>query len=196
MRNIEADKTINRSRLSTADLTLTALFAAVMAVCSWISVPAAVPFTMQTFAVFFTVALLGGRLGTLTVLVYLVLGMLGIPVFAGFSGGIYYLMGPTGGYIVGFFFSALFMWIIESMTGSFRAVVISMVPALAICYAFGTAWFVIVYTRTNGDISTGSALAMCVLPYIAPDALKIVLASVLSRRLRPMFRNHVIYGGR
>lgn len=98
-----------RSGIDTTDITLTALYSALIAVCSWISVPAAVPFTMQTFAVFVTVGVLGGKRGTYSVLLYLLLGAAGLPVFAGFTGGVGHLFGATGGYIIGFLFSAIVM---------------------------------------------------------------------------------------
>ena len=87
-----------------------ALFAVAIAICSWISVPATVPFTLQTFGVFLAAAVLGGKRGTLAVLVYLALGMAGVPVFAGFQGGMGCLLGSTGGYLIGFLFLALVMW--------------------------------------------------------------------------------------
>lgn len=86
-----------------------ALFAVLMAVCSWISIPAVVPFTLQTFGVFVAVSVLGGKRGTLAVVLYLLMGVVGLPVFAGFSGGLGVLLGSTGGYIVGFVFTALTM---------------------------------------------------------------------------------------
>ena len=76
--------------------------AALMAVCSWISIPTAIPFTLQTMAVFLAVGLLGGKRGTLAVTAYVLLGAVGAPVFANFSGGIGILLGQTGGYILGF----------------------------------------------------------------------------------------------
>ena len=85
--------------LQTRDLAYVAVCAVLMAVCSWISIPAAVPFTLQTFAVFCSLGFLGGKRGTAAILVYLLLGALGIPVFAGFSGGIGILFGTTGGYL-------------------------------------------------------------------------------------------------
>ncbi|MBQ1422124.1 MAG: biotin transporter BioY, partial [Firmicutes bacterium] len=109
----EKVKTVASNRLDTGDLALVALFAAVMAVCSWITVPAAVPFTLQTMGVFLAVGLLGGKRGTISVLVYLFLGAIGLPVFSGFAGGLGYMMGATGGYIIGFLFSALIMWFME-----------------------------------------------------------------------------------
>lgn len=177
--------TMMRAKLGTKDYALMAQAAALMAVCSWISIPAAVPFTMQTFAVFLTVGLLGGRRGTIAVAVYLLLGAVGLPVFSGFSGGLGYMMGPTGGYIIGFLFSALVMWAAEKFIGKSTPVLVaSMVAGLLVCYAFGTAWFMVVYSKGNEAIGLGAALSMCVIPYIIPDALKIMLAALLTRRLR------------
>ena len=179
--------TDNKTSLSINDLTLIALFTAVIAVCSWISIPAAVPFTLQTFAVFLTAGLLGGRRGTLTVIVYILLGAIGVPVFSGFTGGIGHLLGPTGGYIIGFIFSALVMWFAETRYGrSLRVLAASMVTGLIVCYAFGTAWFMAVYTRESGAIGLMTALSWCVFPYIIPDAVKIAVAVILCRRLRPV----------
>ena len=173
--------------LQTKDAAMIAVCAAVMAVCSWISIPAAVPFTMQTFGVFLAVGLLGGRNGTLAVVIYLLLGAAGLPVFSGFTGGIGHLFGATGGYIIGFVFSALLMWLMEHLLGrSLKALVASMIAGLLVCYAFGTAWFMVIYARDSGSIGLITALSWCVFPYIIPDALKILLAAVMTRRLRPL----------
>ena len=93
---------IARKRISVYDLVMVALFAALIAVCAWVTVPGSVPFTLQTMGVFLAVGLLGGKRGTLAVLIYILLGCVGLPVFAGFSGGIGVILGSTGGYIVGF----------------------------------------------------------------------------------------------
>ena len=173
--------------IQTKDAAMIAVCAAVMAVCSWISIPAAVPFTMQTFGVFLAVGLLGGRNGTLAVVIYLLLGAAGLPVFSGFTGGIGHLFGATGGYIIGFVFSALLMWLMERLLGrSLKALVASMIAGLLVCYAFGTAWFMVVYARDSGSIGLITALSWCVFPYIIPDALKILLAAIMTRRLRPL----------
>ena len=173
--------------LQTIDAAMIAVCAAVMAVCSWISIPAAVPFTLQTFAVFLTAGLLGGKRGTITVIVYILLGAIGVPVFSGFTGGIGHLLGPTGGYIIGFIFSALVMWFAENRFGkSLKVLAASMVIGLIVCYAFGTAWFMAVYTKETGEIGLMTALGWCVFPYIIPDAVKIALAVILCRRLRPV----------
>ena len=173
--------------LTTTDIALIGMFTALMAVCSWISIPAAVPFTLQTFAVFLTTGLLGGKRSTIAVILYIILGAFGLPVFSGFAGGIGHLLGPTGGYIFGFIFTALIMWLIEYKNGrSILVLAFSMAAGLLICYAIGTEWFVHVYTGNNEPVSFATALSWCVIPYIIPDTLKIVLAVVLTRRLRPL----------
>ncbi|MBQ1897112.1 MAG: biotin transporter BioY [Lachnospiraceae bacterium] len=183
------------------DMILIGLFAALIAVCAQIQIPAAVPFTLQTFAIFLAVGLLGGKRGTVSVVIYILLGMVGLPVFAGFKGGIAALLGTTGGYIIGFIFSALLMWALEKPVSSlfgketgadskkniFRKMAgpaISMILGLIVCYIFGTAWFVIVYTNTKEPIGILTALGWCVFPFIIPDLIKIALALVLTLRLR------------
>lgn len=176
-------------KIRTVDMVYVALFAVLMAVCSWISIPAAVPFTMQTFGVFLAVAVLGGKRGTLAILVYLLLGAVGAPVFAGFSGGISALLGSTGGYIIGFLFLALVMWLMERLLDKKTWVLaVSMVLGLVVCYAFGTAWFMVVYARTTGAIGLWTALGWCVFPYIIPDLAKIALALLLSKRLAAVLK--------
>ncbi len=167
------------------DLAYVAVCAALMAVCSWISIPATVPFTLQTFAVFCSLGLLGGRRGTAAILVYLLLGALGVPVFAGFSGGIGILFGTTGGYLLGFILMGLVYWLGERLSMDSRNIrIISMIVGLLLCYAFGTAWFMFVYARQTGAIALGTALAWCVVPFLLPDLVKMALALLLSGRLR------------
>ena len=105
----------NKQQFRTIDLVYIAMSVALITVCSWIQIPATIPFTLQTFAVFLTVSLLGGWRANVAVLVYILLGALGAPVFASFKGGIGALMGPTGGYIFGFMFIAGVMWLMESI---------------------------------------------------------------------------------
>ncbi len=168
----------------TKDMALIALFAALIALCSWLSIPAAVPFTLQTLGVFLAVGLLGGRRGTLAVAVYILLGAAGLPVFAGFKAGIGVLLGATGGYIVGFLAAALAMGAVLRRAGGGKwALLLSMILGLLICYGFGTAWFLLVYTRSSGAVGLLTVLGWCVFPFILPDALKIALAFVLCRRL-------------
>ena len=173
----------------------TALGAAVLAICAWISVPTTVPFTLQTFGVFCLLSLLGGRRGTLAILVYILLGLIGVPVFSGFRGGAGVLFGTTGGYILGFLLSGL---LYRALEGTFRnrenknaATVfelLTMAAGLLLCYAFGTLWFMAVYSKNTGAIGLGAALSWCVLPFILPDAIKLALGFLLGARLRSVLR--------
>lgn len=169
----------------TVDMVYIAVFAVLIAICSWISIPMTVPFTLQTMGVFLAVGILGGKRGTLAVLVYILLGAVGIPVFSGFSGGIGILLGNTGGYIIGFLASALLMWGIEKSFGRKPLIqILSMIAGLIVCYAFGTAWFMVVYAKNAGAVGLGTVLGWCVIPFIIPDLVKIAVAFGLSSRLR------------
>lgn len=183
-------ETMKKPWLTTYELCTTALGAALMAICAWISIPTAVPFTLQTFAVFLVTGLLGLKCGTLSVLVYMLLGAVGLPVFTGFRGGFSALVGTTGGYLLGFIFIALTVGLLTRLFGRGLPVLIgSMALGMAICYAFGSAWFMILYTHATGPIAIGSVLSMCVVPFLIPDAIKILLAAFLTRRLQGQLKS-------
>ena len=174
-------KSTNRRTL---DLVYIALFAVLTAVCSWISIPAVVPFTLQTFAVFCAVGLLGGKRGTLSIVVYIFLGIAGMTVFDGFTGGVGALFGAAGGYLLGFVFIGLIYWLITGLFGTKPLVsVVAMILGLLACYAFGTVWFMAAYARKTGAVGLTAALGWCVFPFILPDLAKMGLAFVLTRRL-------------
>ena len=180
------------SRLRTLDMAYIALFAVLMAVCAWITVPLPKPlvqFTLQTFAMFMALPTLGGRRGLYAMVVYLLLGAVGVPVFSGFRGGLGVLLDTTGGYILGFVAAALVYWLLTAKLGdSLPVMVAACVLGLAVCYAFGTAWFLVVYARVNGPIGVTTALGWCVFPYIIPDLLKLALAIILSRRVKKFLK--------
>ncbi len=185
--------TFLRSDFSARDLAYVAMGAALMALCAWLVVPAplpsGVPFTMQTFAVCLLAALYGWRLGLWTLGCYLLLGTAGAPVFAGFQGGAGVLLGPTGGYLLGFVFTALAVGLAADRLGrSLPVLLCAMALGIVLCYAFGTAWFVLVYSRGSEPVGVGTALGWCVLPYLLPDAVKLSLAALLTGRLYPVLR--------
>lgn len=176
------------TKIKVNDITYISIAVAIMAVCSWITIPFTVPFTLQTFAVFFTILFLGGRKGFFAVLAYLLLGAIGMPVFSGFNGGMGILIGVTGGYILGFLGIALVMWLFEHIFGNKTIpLIISMVLGLIILYAFGTAQFVYLYTANTGAITVLAALSKCVFPFILPDILKISLAFIISKRIKALY---------
>jgi biotin transport system substrate-specific component len=173
-----------KAKLTTLDMVTVAFFAVLIAVCAWISIPATVPFTLQTFGVLCTLGLLGGRKATLTVLVYLLLGAIGIPVFSGFRGGVGVLVGTTGGYLLGFLCAALLYWLITALLGDKPwARIAGMLAGLVIAYVFGTAWFMAVYVRTTGPVGISTALSWCVLPFIIPEIVKTALATLMVRTI-------------
>ena len=187
MSSANAVKTRDNSKV--LDLVYIAIGAALIAICSWISIPTAVPFTLQTFAVFFVLLALGGERGTLATLVYVLLGAVGVPVFAGFSGGIGVLLGNTGGYIIGFLFTGLiYILFTKFFKKNIVMKVIALVLGLAVCYAFGTAWFMHVYMKSSGEVGLLTVLGWCVFPFIIPDLLKLALAVVISKRIEHVIK--------
>lgn len=178
-----------RKSIRTIDLVYIALGAVLIAICSWISIPTVVPFTLQTFAIFFVLSVLGGKRGTLAIFIYVFLGAVGVPVFANFTSGIGILLGNTGGYIVGFIFMGLVFWLIVHFLGKKLWVeILAEVLGLLVCYSFGTVWFLTVYTQANTDVTLATVLSWCVIPFIIPDIIKLVLALTLSRRLSPVLK--------
>lgn len=180
------EKTISSNRISTKEIVLTAMFTAIITICAWISIPIGpISFTMHTFAVFCAVCILGGRNSFFSVLTYLLLGAVGLPVFAGFKGGIGVLVNTTGGYLLGFLLIPLIYLAAEKIFGKSLAVrIISLIIGLAVCYAFGTAWFMFVYTRNVGAVTIGKAMKWCVTPFVPFDLIKLALAFVVSDRVK------------
>lgn len=174
------------SRSHTGVLAAVALMAAVLTLCAWITVPLGpVPFTMQNFGLFAALGLLGGRRGSVTVAVYLLLGLVGLPVFSGFGAGPGTLLGPTGGFLLGFLLCALVYWALTARhKPSLKGMALAMLLGLLACYALGAFWLVAVYTG-GGQLALGTVLALYVLPYLVPDLLKLALALVLVRRVGP-----------
>jgi len=173
-----------KARLRTLDLTYIALFAVLTAVCAWVTIPTgAISFTLQTFAIFTALLALGGRRGTYAVLVYLLLGLVGLPVFSGFQGGPGVLLGATGGYLIGFIGTGLVYWLVTArLSDTLPARLAACALGLAVCYAFGTAWFLKIYTA--GPMDLQKALSLCVTPFVIPDLVKLGLAATLAQRVK------------
>ena len=157
-------------------MALCGLFAALLTLCAWICIPIPpVTVTLQTLGVLLALGLLGGRWGSLSIGIYLLLGLAGAPAFAGFRGGAAALLDPTGGFLWGFLAGGLCYWALVRLG---RA------PAMAGCmlavYLSGCIWYR-VYAPEAGF---AGAVLTCVVPYLVPDGLKLWLALVLTRRLR------------
>ena len=162
-------------------MVLCSLMAALMAVCAWICVPVPpVSFTLQTFGVLMALGILGGKWGTVSILLYLAMGFLGLPVFSGFRGGAAVLLDASGGFLWGFLAGGLVYWAVERQSPVFASVLCQL-----ICYFFGCLWF----SRWAGMSSLWSAAMITVVPYLLFDGVKLWLAQSLSRRIRRQLRN-------
>ena len=188
--NSKSKTTKNRAFIY--DMVLISISAALITVCSWISIPLGpVPFTLQTLGILAVMLTAGGRRGTIAVLVYLALGAVGVPVFAGFQGGIASFAGPPGGFLVGFLVSALVYWLLEKlflkklMTTPVKTWVFGMLAFLifeVIMYIVGVIWFMTVYAAQTGPVGLATVMGWCVLPFIIPDIVKMVVAVLIGER--------------
>lgn len=155
-------------------MVLCSMLATLMAVCAWISIPLPpLAFSAQTLGVLLTLGLLGGKWGTVSILLYLLLGAVGLPVFSGFQTGAVALPGPTGGFLWGFVGGGLTYRLLERL-GKLPA----MIGAQLVIYLCGSWWFS-VYAGTG----IGAAALTCVVPYLIPDDIKLLLALTLSERV-------------
>ena len=186
------EKPTKKKRSAAYDLTVIAISAALITICSWLSVQIGpVPVTLQTLAILAVLLTVGGRRGTLAIVVYLALGLVGVPVFSGFKGGPAAFIGPTGGFLLGFIAAALVYWLLEKlffarlMTTKKRRFVFGIVGSVIfelVTYAFGVIWFMTVYAAQTGPVGLGTVLSWCVIPFIIPDLIKIAAASVIGSR--------------
>ena len=189
-------ETVFRSHARLKSMVFVALMAAFLCIFSPISIPLPlVPITLQTFGVFLVSALLGWKRGTVAVLIYLLLGLIGLPVFSGWTGGFSSFATPSSGYIIGFLFTALLTgFLIDRFSRQFWMYPVAMAAGLAVCYLFGTIWF-LVYMNVwmSTPYSFWEAVLICVLPFLVGDAVKIAAAAALSYPLRKqLVRNGVL----
>lgn len=162
-----------------------ALFAAIISVTAMITIPFPMPFTLQTFGVYSALFILGGRCGSVAVALYIALGALGLPVFSGFTGGVGRLFDFTGGFIWGFLLAGLVFWACMHVFKNRRfALPFAVALSLFSLYTLGCAQFMLV----NGGVGFFSALLTCVCPFLLPDAVKISLAYLVSKRIRKALR--------
>ena len=168
-------------------LVLCALFAAMTAALSQIIIPIGpVPINLATLAVFCSGALLGSKLGALSQGVWVALGAAGVPVFAMFRGGLGALVGPTGGYIIGYVPAAFVTGLIIEKFGKDSKIMypVAMFVGMLIYFTLGTVWFVFL-TGTG----LASALMICVIPFLPGDFIKIAAATILTKQLQPILQS-------
>lgn len=167
------------------DLVFTALFAAIICVIAPFVIPIGpIPLSLATFAIYIAASILDWKYGTLAVIVYILIGAAGLPVFSGFSGGFLKIAGPTGGFIVGYIVCALIIGLIVDRNEKNKwAYPVAMIIGTALLFACGMAWFMYL-TKTT----LLGALTVCVIPFLIGDALKIILASVIAPKLRVLLK--------
>lgn len=177
-----------RKFFAVGNMVFVALFAALICVAAPFSIQVGpIPITLATFAVMLSGALLGGKRGMVAVCVYILIGAVGLPVFSGFKGGLGVLGGPTGGYIIGYIPLALITGIFANMNTKFNRAVVSvigMIIGTVALYTFGTVWFMII-----SKSSLANALALCALPFLPGDAVKIACITAVSVPLKARLNN-------
>ncbi len=161
----------------------TSIMTVIIVLCAWISVPFPIPFTLQTLGIYLAVLLLGSKNAFVSVLLYILLGTAGLPVFSGFSSGAGYISGPTGGYLFGFLLCPLICIVGEILLPKKKLTLIFLAVGTLLCYTTGTLWFAI---TTNQTHSLWRIIYLYVLPYIIPDAIKLTLAHHISKKLKPI----------
>ena len=172
---------MKNQKITTYQMAVTAVMAAVLCVLGPLTVPiGAIPISLANFVICLTAWLLGPKFGTLSVVIYLAIGLIGVPVFSGYGAGLAKVAGPTGGYLVGYlllaFIGGLF---IEKSNGQPVVSAVGLVLGDAACYVLGTAWFVF---QTGSTVA--HALDVCVYPFIPFDLAKVVIAVALGSVLR------------
>ena len=176
-------------KLKTKTITQCAVFAAVISVMSVITIPIGIiPVTMGLFGIMLTAVILGCRRSTIATLIFIFIGIIGIPVFSGFKGGPQVLLGPTGGYITSYITAAMFIGLVSDKLKSNGAasaaiLIVACCVGTAICYTFGTAQFMLI---SGNDINT--ALSKCVTVFIPFDVLKSVMAAFIGVALKKRLR--------
>ena len=173
---------VNNQKIRTKQMVLIALMTAVTCVLGPLSIPlpfSPVPISLTNFAIFLAIFILGMKNGTISFIIYLLLGAVGVPVFSSFRGGLQVLAGPTGGYLIGFIFLALIMgFALDHFDRKLVPTIIGMIIGMAVCYAFGTVWLAKLLS-----LSFKEGLMMGVIPYLPGDAAKIIIAAIVGPKL-------------
>lgn len=170
------------------DLTYMGISLALIIICTWIYIPTTIPFTLQTFAIFTTIGILGTKKAFITILAYLFLGIIGLPIFSNFNSGLSAIIGPTGGFLLSFIIVALITGtLIEILPDNKISQFVSMLTGLLICYLLGILWFINIYLGEFNAENIIKGLSIAIIPFIIPDFLKILLSiSIINKfkRLR------------
>lgn len=171
---------MEKRKITTQQMVLVAIMTALTCILAPFSLPIGpVPISLTNLVIYFSLYLLGWKLGTLSYVIYLLIGLVGVPVFSGFTAGPAKLFGPTGGYLIGFIPMAIIAGIVIDKFSQRWIQILGMIVGTAICYAFGTAWFCI-----QAGYTVSAALAVCVIPFIPADLIKMVIAMIIGPEIR------------
>lgn len=174
-----------KKKSKTHIMVATALMTAVTCVLAPMSITIGpIPISFTNLVIYLSLYLLGWKMGTVSCVVYILIGMVGLPVFSGFSGGIAKLLGPTGGYIIGFIPMAVIAGLVIGKSGKRLFHFLAMVVGTAVCYTLGTVW----YCTVTGTGAV-AALSMCVFPFIPVDIAKMVIVMIVGPMLKKRLRN-------
>ncbi len=165
-------------------LTLISASVALFTLCAWICIPFIVCITLQLFALFLISGLFSPKISVSATVLYILLGIAGVPVFSSFSGGISALAGPSGGFIISFIPTAFLISFFNFKSNSILKYIISMCMTLVLSYIIGCLWYMYVFGYQS-QISFWNALCICVFPFIIFDAIKILLAVLVRQKLLP-----------
>lgn len=172
-------------KIKTRDLTMTTLFTALTCIGAFISIPIGpVPITLQTFFVIMSGLILGARLGALSQIVYVLLGLIGLPIFTGGTGGIIAITKPTFGFLLGFIVAAYIVGKISETNKSLKTIIFATVLGSIIIYLLGIPYFYLIFTCYLGKTTTLlKTLSYTLIPFIPGDLLKAFLAILLAKKL-------------
>ena len=175
--------TKKETALGIRQMAMIGVMTAVTCIAAPFSIPipvSPVPLSLTTFILYLSVYILGTRNAFISYVIYLLLGMVGLPVFNGFSGGVQKLVGPTGGYLIGYLFLVFFTGLfVEKFPNKIPMYFVGGIIGIIVCYALGTVWFVLQY-----KVGFLEALTMCVFPYIPMDLVKLVAAVIIGSQVR------------
>ncbi len=175
------EKSTTERKTAVKDITQVSIITALLCILAPMSIPIGpVPVSLTSFVIYLSLYMLGMKKGTLSILIYLLIGAVGLPVFSGYTGGLAKLTGATGGYLVGFIFIALIGgYVIDHWPDQYWLHFLAYVLSTAICYALGTIWFVYLMQCT-----LAYALSVCVTPFILVDLCKMVVGILVGSRVR------------
>ena len=170
------------------NIIITGMNVCILTVCSWIKFPLLVPITLQTLGVFLISGIFNFKISFTSLIIYIILGMLGLPVFSSLEGGLGVVLGPTGGYILSFIFVPIIIAVCRKFLKGkeFIRCGLSLFFSQLLIYLMGTLWFVLVYLK-EGEQYFFTALLTTVVPFLIFDMIKIIISNIIIIRIKKIY---------